>query len=248
MPQIPLICYTGVGRRGYSGLKEDKENKMQISPQFVLIGLIPITTDSFGNTPVTLNSSVLPTSQSLCSVTDPCQLLGASAAFAWERQQLSSFGSCRREPVLEKQSVPAARHQSLQRWHPETQKSKPCKGLYEVSSSTPAFPPPYAPLGGNESAQLVPRGPKLGKDAADAASSIAGPGGNISRQPAVISPAPSSSFGALGSACILFKEVCWLGKAPNLLTDHFCLCEIIRKDKSTMHNNKKQDKAWPDFE
>lgn len=36
MPQIPLICYTGVGRRGCSGLKKDKENKIQISPQFVL--------------------------------------------------------------------------------------------------------------------------------------------------------------------------------------------------------------------
>lgn len=70
----------GVCRRGCSGLKEDKENQMQISLQFILM------TNTYhnrfvGNTPVTLDLSILPTSPGSA---------GAAAAPSPAQQCLSS--------------------------------------------------------------------------------------------------------------------------------------------------------------
>lgn len=78
-----------VGRRGCWGLKEDKENKMQISLQFILV-----TNTSHNrfvwNSPVTLNLSILPTSPSPCS--GPCLCSFSSSAPG--DADPSSCGSC----------------------------------------------------------------------------------------------------------------------------------------------------------
>lgn len=217
----PQIFQIRVCRRGCSGLKEDKENQMQISLQFILM------TNTYhnrfvGNTPVTFALSILPTSPGSAGAacgSQPCPAVP---------QQLLHPPSC----------APAAGTQGIRElsWKRPWRCPSPAQ-CHQHGHQSSVSPGATAPRSLSTSRDGFPElfqcsSPFCGETLLNIQSELA-------LEQLQVLPCCWRSSGS-ASAHLLSEGARWLGKAPNLLTDHLCLSKIIRKDKSAIYNYKNQ--------